>query len=124
MRYDRARDPRWLRGWNRLAAVVVFCYVIVHIGVMSLARVSPERFADAVAIYQHPVAVVAAVALVGLLVLHTLAGLRILLIDFTAWGLRRADALVSGVFVLWLALMVPIGYLMLRHTVQTLWGAE
>lgn len=122
LRYRRADDPRWMQRLNNFSAITLFLYVLAHIGVLALARVSPDAFNKAIAIYQHPVGVIGIWALVAMLVFHFLSGLRIAAIDLSAWGAAHSRQLRGMIGPLWFIVMIPASYYLLRHTAAVLLG--
>jgi len=99
---------------HRLTGVGVLLFLCLHILDTSLIVLGPEHYNRMVAFYRLPAFRVLEVGLFASLLFHALNGVRIILIDFRP-DLARLQRLLfwveSGVF---LALMVPIGVVMLR----------
>ena len=74
-----------------------------------------EVYDEAVAVYGNPFLIPMEIALVGAVFYHTLNGLRILLINFSKWGLDRQ----KGLF--WIAIGITVvltalsGWIIVAH---------
>jgi succinate dehydrogenase / fumarate reductase cytochrome b subunit len=63
------------------------------------------------------------VILVAAVIFHALNGIRIIVIDYWPQGARHQQQLLRGVIVLWLALLVPTLYYLLKFSFLTVFGS-
>ncbi len=100
---------------HRLSGIALALFLPLHFLVLGEALDEAGRFQRLIAFTAHPLVKLAESALVALLVLHLLFGLRLLVMEFGPWGDPRdmrtgwvdaivyAGAAAAGLF-LWLAL--------------------
>jgi succinate dehydrogenase / fumarate reductase cytochrome b subunit len=102
----RGNVGMWSWVLHRITGVAIFFFLLVHILDTALVRVSPEAYNAVIGTYKNPIMGVGEVALVAAIGLHALNGLRIILIDFWAWGTKHQKLLQWIVLVLWVILLV------------------
>jgi succinate dehydrogenase / fumarate reductase cytochrome b subunit len=101
----RGNVGMWSWVLHRITGVAIFFFLLVHILDTALVRVSPEAYNAVIGTYKNPIMGLGEVALVAAIGLHALNGLRIILIDFWAWGTKHQRLLQWIVLVLWLILL-------------------
>ncbi len=100
-------DPgMWSWVLHRITGVGIFFFLLVHILDTALVRVSPEAYNAVIGTYKNPIMGLGEVALVAAIGLHALNGLRIILIDFWAWGTKHQKLLQWVVWILWILLLI------------------
>lgn len=119
----RGGEGMWTWVLHRITGVGVFFFLLVHVLDTALVRVSPEAYDLIIATYKTPIVNLLEVGLVGAVLYHALNGLRVILIDFWARGPRYQRQMTWGIAIVWLALMVPGTYFMIRHTVEVIFGS-
>ena len=102
----RGNPGMWSWVLHRITGVAIFFFLLVHILDTSLVRVSPEAYNAVIGTYKNPIMGLGEVALVAAIGLHALNGLRIILIDFWAWGTKHQRLLQWIVYILWIILLV------------------
>lgn len=102
----RGNVGMWSWVLHRITGVAIFFFLLVHILDTALVRVSPEAYNAVIDTYKNPIMGLGEVALVAAIGLHALNGLRIILIDFWAWGTKHQKLLQWIVLVLWIILLV------------------
>ncbi|MBX3092447.1 MAG: succinate dehydrogenase, cytochrome b556 subunit [Cryobacterium sp.] len=115
-RFTKPKAPRgtiyrgnvgmWSWVFHRITGVAIFFFLLVHILDTALVRVSPEAYNAVIGTYKNPIMGLGEVALVAAIGLHALNGIRIILIDFWAWGTRHQKLLQWIVIILWIVLLV------------------
>ena len=110
----------WSWVLHRITGVAIFFFLLVHVLDTALIRVSPEAYNVVIDSYKNPIMGIGEVGLVGAVGLHALNGIRIILIDFWAWGTKHQRLLFWIVIALWLVLM--IGFTP-RHLMNVFGGA-
>ena len=73
--------------------------------------------------YKTPIMGLGEIALVAAIGLHALNGLRVIAVDFWSRGPRYQRQMLWGVVGIWVIVMIPGTYYMMRHTVEALFGA-
>ncbi|MDQ1709766.1 MAG: succinate dehydrogenase / fumarate reductase, cytochrome b subunit [Frankiaceae bacterium] len=119
----RGREGMWSWVAHRITGVLVFFFLFAHVLDTALVRVSPESYNSVVETYKNPIVNLLEVGLVGAVMFHAFNGVRVLLIDFWSKGVRLQRQMLYVVLALFVILMVPASYFMLRHTVETLFGS-
>ena len=114
--FYRGGIGQWSWMLHRLTGVGVLVFLCLHILDTALIVLGPEHYNAIIQLYRHPLFRVMEVGLFAAVLYHALNGVRIILIDF--WGetlARYHKALVSLALVVFVATMIPVTYLMLRH---------
>jgi len=119
----RGGDGMWTWVLHRITGVSVFFFLLVHVLDTALVRVSPEAYDLVIASYKTPIVNLLEVGLVGAVLYHALNGLRIILIDFWAKGPRFHRQMTWAIAAVWMVLMLPGAYFMLKHTVEAMFGS-
>ena len=119
----RGGEGMWSWVAHRITGVAVFFFLLVHVLDTALVRVSPDAYDAVIASYKTPIVNLMEVGLVGAVLYHALNGIRIILVDFWSEGPRHQKGMFRGIIVVWLLLMVPGTYFMLKHTAEALFGS-
>lgn len=120
----RGKDGMWSWVAQRITGVLVFFFLLVHVIDTALVRVSPEAYNTVIETYKTPIVNLLEVGLVGAVLYHALNGVRIILIDFWSKGPKHQVAMLRIIIVVWLLVMIPGTYYMLKRTVETLMGGS
>jgi succinate dehydrogenase / fumarate reductase, cytochrome b subunit len=115
----RGREGMWSWVLHRITGVAIYFFLLVHILDTSLVRLSPEAYNAVINQYKTPIMGLGEIALVAAIGLHALNGLRIILIDFSAFGAKHHKALYYVVLVLWVALLAGFVPRQLMHIFGT-----
>ena len=119
----RGGQGMWSWVAQRITGIAVFFFLYVHVLDTALVRVSPEAYDLIIATYKTPIVNLLEVGLVGAALYHALNGLRVIAVDFWARGPRYQRQMLWGVVGIWVVVMIPGTYYMMRHTVEALFGA-
>jgi succinate dehydrogenase / fumarate reductase cytochrome b subunit len=119
----RGGQGMWSWVAQRITGIAVFFFLYVHVLDTALVRVSPEAYDLVIATYKTPIVNLLEVGLVGAVLYHALNGLRVIAVDFWARGPRYQRQMLWVVVGIWLVVMIPGTYYMMRHTVEALFGA-
>jgi len=95
----------------------------VHVLDTALVRVSPDAYDSVIATYKTPIVNLLEVGLVGAVLYHAFNGLRVILVDFWSKGPRYQKQMTWALGTLWVVLMVPGTFFMLKHTVEAMFGS-
>jgi succinate dehydrogenase / fumarate reductase, cytochrome b subunit len=119
----RGGEGMWTWVLHRVTGVAVFFFLLVHVLDTALVRVSPEAYDLVIASYKTPIVNLLEVGLVGAVLYHAFNGLRVVLIDFWSQGPRYQRQMTWAIAAVWLLLMVPGTFFMLKHTVEAMFGS-
>ena len=111
----RGREGMWSWVLHRITGVAIYFFLLVHILDTSLVRLSPESYNAVINTYKTPIMGLGEIALVAAIGLHALNGLRIILIDFTAFGTRHQKAMFWVAIALWVVLLAGFVPRQLMH---------
>ena len=73
--------------------------------------------------YKNPIVALLEVGLVGAVLFHAFNGIRVMLVDFWSKGVRYQKQMMYVVLALFVILMAPATFFMMRHTVETMFGS-
>lgn len=114
----------WAWVVHRITGVLTFFFLFAHVLDTALVRVSPNAYDKVINLYQNPLVNLMELGLVGAVLYHALNGLRVMLVDFWAKGPRYQRVMLWVIVVVWVVVMVPSAYFMLRYNVEKLFGGE
>ena len=120
----RGGQGMWTWVLHRITGVSVFFFLLVHVLDTALVRVSPEAYDLVIATYKTPIVNLLEIGLVGAVLYHALNGLRVILVDFWAKGPRYQRQMTWAIGTVWVLLMVPGTYFMIKHTVEAMFGSS
>lgn len=118
----RGREGMWSWVAHRITGVLIFFFLFAHVLDTALVRVSPDSYDRVIDTYKTPIVNLMEVGLVGAVLFHALNGLRVMAIDFWEKGPRYQKQMTYGVVAVVGLVMVPSTYIMLKHTVEKLFG--
>lgn len=110
----RGGGGMWSWVLHRGSGLAVLGFLFLHILDTSLIGFGPEHYNKFVKLYQRATFRWLEVLLMGLVIYHSLNGVRIVIIDFWTRGSRYQVALGRIVGVLSLAMFLPAAYFMLK----------
>ncbi len=105
----RGREGQWAFVFHRMSGVALALFLLLHVIDISLVMFGPDGPFDAFLVFYHnwPFRV-GLIAVIAGVVYHGLNGLRIIVMDFTTWGVHYQKALWYGVLGLTAAIGVPV----------------
>jgi succinate dehydrogenase / fumarate reductase, cytochrome b subunit len=110
LRYRRfAGSWAWLL--HRVTGLALTGYILLHIYTLTSLQKGPEAFHAKMSIYTTPIWIFFAWVLFGLVIFHSLNGIRIVLIDL-ANGARYHKKLYYGAVALGIVLQLWMGYVL------------
>lgn len=119
----RGGEGMWTWVVHRITGVGVFFFLLVHVLDTALVRVSPDAYDSVIATYKTPLVNLMEVGLVGAVLFHAFNGVRIILIDFWSKGPRYQRQMTWALGAVWVLLMVPGTFFMIKHTVESIFGS-
>ena len=105
----RGREGQWAFYLHRLSGVAIALYLLLHVVDISLVMYGPEGPFNAFLAFYHqwPFRVGIVLVMAGV-VYHAFNGLRIILMDFTSWGVRYQRPMWYAVLAITTAIGVPV----------------
>jgi succinate dehydrogenase / fumarate reductase, cytochrome b subunit len=105
----RGREGQWAFLFHRISGVAIALYLLLHVLDISLVMFGPEGPFDAFLAFYHnwPFRIGLLMVIAGV-VYHALNGLRIIVMDFTTWGVRVQRELWYGVLALTTIIGIPV----------------
>ena len=85
----RGREGQWAFLLHRASGIAIALYLFMHVVNISLAMFGPEVANRAMVMFHSWPFRFGLLALGAGVVYHALNGLRIILMDFTGWGVKR-----------------------------------
>ena len=119
----RGREGMWSWVAHRITGIAVFLFLFVHVLDTALVRVSPDAYDATIATYKTPLVNLMEVGLVGAVLFHAFNGVRTILIDFWSKGPRYQRQMTWALGAVWVLLMVPGTFFMIKHTVESIFGS-
>ena len=119
----RGREGMWSWVAHRVTGVLVFFFLFAHVLDTALVRVSPNDYDRVVDTYKHPIVTLMEVGLVAAVLFHALNGIRVMLVDFWEKGVRLQRQMLYVEVFLFIALMVPAAFFMLRPVAERYLGS-
>ena len=119
----RGREGMWSWVAHRVTGVLIFFFLFAHVLDTALVRVSPDSYNRIIDTYKTPFVNVMEVGLVGAVLYHALNGLRVMLIDFWDKGVRYQREMTYAILTIFVLVMAPGIYFMLKHTLATIFGS-
>jgi len=120
----RGREGMWSWVAHRVTGVLIFFFLFAHVLDTALVRVSPESYDRVIDTYKTPVVNLMELGLTGAVLYHALNGLRVMAIDFWEKGPRYQKQMTYAILAVFVVIMVPSTYFILKHTVETMFGSS
>ncbi|TQO19370.1 succinate dehydrogenase subunit C [Rhodoglobus vestalii] len=102
----RGNVGMWSWVLHRITGVALYFFLLVHILDTALVRVSPEAYNIVIESYKTPLMGIGEIVLVAAIGFHAINGLRIILIDFWAFGAKHHVTMFWVVVSIWLVLLI------------------
>ena len=119
----RGREGMWSWVAHRVTGVLIFFFLFAHVLDTALVRVSPDDYNRVIDTYKTPIVNLMEVGLVGAVLFHALNGVRIMLIDFWAKGIRYQREMTYAILTVFVVVMGPGAYFILKRTIEELFGS-
>jgi len=105
----RGREGQWAFLLHRISGVAIALYLLLHVLDISLVMYGPDGpFNAFLAFYHNWPFRVGLLLVIGGVIYHALNGLRIILMDFTTWGVRYQRPMWYGVLLLSVVFATPL----------------
>jgi succinate dehydrogenase / fumarate reductase cytochrome b subunit len=113
-------DPgMWSWVLHRITGATIFFFLFIHVLDTALVRISPQSYDEVISTYTTPIVGLMELGLVAAVLYHALNGIRVILIDYWAQGIRHQRLMLWTIAVVWLLVMVPaavvVGIHMMGH---------
>lgn len=117
LRY-RGAIGQWSWVLHRITGLGVVLFLTLHVIDTSWAVFYPEKYVEAIAIYQTPLFTIGEFVLVACVVYHAFNGLRISLFDFRPAWWRYQQRAAWIVIAATIILLIPVFILMFQHVLN------
>jgi len=108
-RMYRGREGQWAFVLHRMSGVALALFLLLHVIDISLVMWGPDGpFNAFLAFYHQWPFRVGLIGVIAGVVYHALNGLRIIILDFTSWGVRYQAPLWYGVLGLTTLIGIPV----------------
>lgn len=100
----KGKEGQWAFFLHRLSGLAILFYLLLHVVSISLYMFGEHAYMTVHRIYDFPIFRLGLIAVAAGVMYHAMNGLRIILMDFTGFGVsvqRQAWYAVLGVTVLW-----------------------
>ena len=104
----RGREGQWAFILHRISGIAIALYLMLHVVNISLSMFGPDVANAAMAIFHIAIFRVGLIFVMAGVVYHALNGLRIIIMDFTGWGVKYQAQLWYGVLALTTIIGVPV----------------
>ena len=104
----RGREGQWAFILHRLSGVALALYLLLHVFDISLVMYGPRAFNTFLAFYHQWPFRIGLILVIAGVVYHALNGLRIIIMDFTEWGVKIQRPLWYGVMVSTTLIGIPV----------------
>ena len=105
----RGREGQWAFVLHRMSGVALALFLLLHVLDISLVMWGPDGpFNAFLAFYHQWPFRIGLILIIAGVVYHALNGLRIILMDFTDWGVRYQGVLWYGVLGLTTLIGIPV----------------
>lgn len=105
----RGREGQWAFLLHRISGVALALYLLLHVIDISLVMYGPDGpFNAFLAFYHQWPFRIGLVAVMAGVVYHAFNGLRIIIMDFTGWGVKYQAVMWYGVLALTAIVGVPV----------------
>lgn len=99
----RGREGQWAFVLHRISGVALMFYLLVHTVSIGSVMLGEEVYTAIHDLYELAPFRIGLIGVAGAVAYHALNGLRIILMDFTSWGVRVQSQLFYAVLALTLA---------------------
>ncbi|MEV6911993.1 succinate dehydrogenase, cytochrome b556 subunit [Amycolatopsis sp. NPDC051071] len=118
-------DPgMWSWVLHRITGVLTFFFLFVHVLDTALVRVSPDTYNEVIETYKTPIVNLLEVGLVGAVLFHALNGIRVMLVDFWEKGPKFQKPMLWTILAIWVVVMIPGAFFMVKRTVEIMFGGH
>lgn len=104
----RGREGQWAFILHRVSGIAIALYLFIHVLNTGSAMFGPEVADPLMKFFHVPIFRIGLIFVMAGVVYHALNGLRIILMDFTDWGVRYQRSMWYGVLVLTTLIGIPV----------------
>ena len=104
----RGREGQWAFILHRVSGLAIALYLYLHVVNIAMAMFGPEVSGPILQFFHQGAFRIGLVLVIAAVVYHAFNGLRIIVMDFTDWGVKYQHALWYGVLALTTVVGVPV----------------
>lgn len=114
----RGHEGQWSWIAHRITGVAIILFLFAHVIDTAVVGWGPEAYDRVVSVYENPAVRLLELGLVAAVISHALNGVKIMLIDFFPGLARRIRLLGFATLGLFIAVMIPITWIMIGQIVD------
>jgi succinate dehydrogenase / fumarate reductase, cytochrome b subunit len=114
----KGHEGQWSWLAHRVTGVAIILFLFAHVIDTAVVGWGPNAYNRVVHVYQNPLVGLLELGLVAAVIWHALNGLKIMIIDFFPGASDWHRQLIYGTVGLFVASMLPIGIIMIRHILK------
>lgn len=114
----RGREGQWAFFLHRLSGIALMLWLVLHTLNISSAMWGPEVSNRLMAFFHIPIFQIGLLLVTAGVFYHGFNGLRIIVMDFSSWGVKYQKELWYGVWALFLLFYIPTLWI----TVPRIWA--
>ena len=103
----RGSEGQWAFYLHRISGIGILVFLVLHVLNIASAMWGPEVSNAFMKFYHQPVFQLGLLVLIAGVLYHGFNGLRIILMDFTSWGVRYQKQLWYAAWVLFVVFYLP-----------------
>ena len=103
----RGSEGQWAFYLHRISGIGILVFLVLHVLKIDSAMWGPEVSNAFMKFYHQPVFQLGLLVLIAGVLYHGFNGLRIILMDFTSWGVRYQKQLWYAAWVLFVVFYLP-----------------
>ncbi|HZW99210.1 MAG TPA: succinate dehydrogenase, cytochrome b556 subunit [Trueperaceae bacterium] len=105
----RGREGQWAYLLHRVSGIAIALYLLLHVFDISLVMWGPDGPFNRFLLFYHqwPFRIGLVLIIAGV-VYHALNGLRIMILDFSQWGIKYQRGMWYGVLIVTTAIGIPV----------------
>lgn len=104
----RGREGQWAFILHRVTGLAILLYLIIHVAELGAAMWGP-KYSNAILSFFHvPLFKLALLGIIAAVLYHTLNGLRLILMDFTGWGVKYQAKIWYAALILFAVIYIPV----------------
>jgi len=104
----RGREGQWAFIFQRVSGLAILFYLLIHVAELAAAMWGPQYSNAILGFFHVPLFRFALLGIIAAVLYHALNGLRLILMDFTGWGVKHQAKIWYGVFALFIVTFLYI----------------
>ena len=104
----RGREGQWAFILHRVTGLAILLYLLIHVAELGAAMWGP-KYSNAILNFFHvPLFRLALLGVIAAVLYHALNGLRLILMDFTSWGVKHQAKIWYAAMIVFAVIYIPV----------------